>query len=122
MSTILRGHRNKIRNIKDNLREWITKEEGVKEFILTRFKLLYTTDLAYSTTSFEVSQFSCCLCQKRIKEIYAPMSLKRKSKRPFGPSSPLKPLDLMVFMLDSSNISGMMLRTRSIERCGTFLR
>ena len=106
VSTILRGHRNKIRNIKDNLREWITKEEGVKEFILTRFKLLYTTDLAYSTTSFEVSQFSCCLCQKRIKEIYAPMSLKRKSRRPFGPSSPLKPLDLMVFMLDSSNISG----------------
>ena len=67
VSTILRGHRNKIRNIKDNLREWITKEEGVKEFILTRFKLLYTTDLAYSTTSSEVSQFSCCHLSEKNK-------------------------------------------------------
>ena len=67
MSTILRGHRNKIRSIKDNLREWITKEEGVKEFILTRFKLLYTTDFAYSTTSFEVSQFSCCHLSEKNK-------------------------------------------------------
>ena len=67
VSTILRGHRNKIRSIKDNLREWITKEEGVKEFILTRFKLLYTTDFAYSTTSFEVSQFSCCHLSEKNK-------------------------------------------------------
>ena len=45
VSTVVRRNRNKIRCIKDNNGEWIMEERGVKEFILTGYKKLFSTEL-----------------------------------------------------------------------------
>ena len=43
------------------------EEEGVKEFILTGYKKLFSTELFYSTLSSKVSHFSSCFLTKEGK-------------------------------------------------------
>ena len=38
VSMLVRRHRNKIRMLKNSVGEWITNEEGVKEYILSALK------------------------------------------------------------------------------------
>ena len=60
VSTVVRRHRNKIRCIKDAVRNCLTKDNEVKEHIRSGFINLYTTELRWSTKSSNVSNFSCC--------------------------------------------------------------
>ena len=39
--------------------EWITDEEGVKDYIRSGFINLFTTELSYSTRTSDVEHFSC---------------------------------------------------------------
>ena len=67
VSTVVRRNRNKIRCIKDKNGEWIMEEKGVKEFILTGYKKLFSTELNYSTLSSEVSHFCSCFLTEEEK-------------------------------------------------------
>ena len=41
VSTLVKRHRNKIWSLKNSIREWITNEEGIKNFILSSFKEIF---------------------------------------------------------------------------------
>ena len=58
-STMVRRHRNRIRAIKNNVGDWITDEEGVKDHIRPGFINLFTTELSYSTQTSDVEHFPC---------------------------------------------------------------
>ena len=58
-STVVRRHRNRIRAIKNNVGEWITDEEGVKDHSHSGCMKLFTTELSYSTQTSDVEHFSC---------------------------------------------------------------
>ena len=49
VSTLVRRHRNKIRCVKDDSRNWLTGEDEVKEHIRAGFKKLYTTEQIVSS-------------------------------------------------------------------------
>ena len=57
MNTVVRRQRNKIRCLKNDMREWITEEEAVKEHILYGFRKLYTTEFDMSYRDSHVSEF-----------------------------------------------------------------
>ena len=59
VSTLVKRHRNKIRTLKNFVGEWITNEEGVKEYILSGFKEIFQTELLTSLFDFEVLYSSC---------------------------------------------------------------
>ena len=59
VSTLVKRHRNKIRTLKNFVGEWITNEEGVKEYILLGFKEIFQTELLTSPFDFEVLYSSC---------------------------------------------------------------
>ena len=59
VSTLVKRHRNKTRTLKNFVGEWITNEEGVKEYILSGFKEIFQTELLTSPFDFEVLYSSC---------------------------------------------------------------
>ena len=63
-STVVRRHRNRIRAIKNNVGEWITDEEGVKDHSHSGFMKLFTTELSYSTRTSDVEHFSCSVLSR----------------------------------------------------------
>ena len=60
VSSLIRRHRNRIKSIKNSLGEWVTKEEEVKNIILTGYIDLFQTSFSSSSCFSDVENFSCC--------------------------------------------------------------
>ena len=102
VSTLVRRHRNKIRSLKNSVGEWITKDEDIKNLILSGFQEIFQTGLVTSPNEFEVQLFSCCFLTEEKRFILAAPVLDEEIRQ--GLWSDSKPLDQTDCMLGFSNI------------------
>ena len=68
VSTLVRHHRNKIRCVKDDSRNWLIGEDEIKEHIMAGFRKLYTIEQTVSFMTSDVSNFSYCFLGEEDRE------------------------------------------------------
>ena len=55
--------------LKNSLREWITEEDEVQNFILAGYRKIYETGQSFSSWDLEIENFSCSFLSTEEKEI-----------------------------------------------------
>ena len=86
----MRRHRNKIKSIKNNLGEWITEDEEVKNFILAGYREIYDTSHSFSVRDSDIINFSCSFLSDEEKELLEKPATEEEIKRGLWALKPFK--------------------------------